>query len=242
MKVSTTVLAFLACAGVAAALPPLPKPPGPPGNPACLAHIGTLRNGACSNVAKKVTKDIATKITGASCAELEAMDVTADVRLGGGVLCFYFPFLGAPGMRWLWLAARIAAPPALTHTALRPPIPSHTCQASEACCADAVKFVQDVSCFVWGWGGPCIFLVGARRTKPRRLRKAAAANTCSPCMGSGAPPTSATTSPRPPPTRTHCLARSAQTHFTHRNHTHTNKKPNTKKNTRAAGATRASWA
>ena len=77
--------ALAALASTAAALPPLPKPPVP-GNPACLAHIATLRNGACSPIAKKVTKETALAITGATCAQLEALDITAAVsgRGGGG--------------------------------------------------------------------------------------------------------------------------------------------------------------
>ena len=76
--------ALAALASTAAALPPLPKPPVP-GNPACLAHIATLRNGACSPIAKKVTKETALAITGATCAQLEALDITADVS-GRGVM------------------------------------------------------------------------------------------------------------------------------------------------------------
>ena len=73
----------------AQATPPAPQAPPPhpppPGNPACLAHIATLRNGACSPIAKKVTKETALAITGATCAQLEALDITADVS-GRGVM------------------------------------------------------------------------------------------------------------------------------------------------------------
>ena len=78
-SLTALLLAALATlATTATALPPFPKPPVP-GNPACLAHIATLRNGACAPVAKKVTKETALAITGATCAQLEAMDITADV-------------------------------------------------------------------------------------------------------------------------------------------------------------------
>ena len=80
MKLALALAALAALASSTFALPPFPKPPVP-GNPACLAHIGTLRNGACGPIAKKVTKETAVAIAGASCAELEAMTITADVSL-----------------------------------------------------------------------------------------------------------------------------------------------------------------
>lgn len=131
--------------GLVSALPPLPKPPVL-GNPACLAHINTLRSGACEPIAKKITKDTAAKISGASCAQLEALDIVSDVRkrMGG---C-------GQGSAWLWraMATRAHAAAAAfarhdTAAALTLPLSHPTrrlSQASEACCADAVKFVQDV--------------------------------------------------------------------------------------------------
>ena len=80
---SFTTLAALAAALAALASPTAPHPPVPkppvPGNPACLAHIATLRNGACAPVASKVTRETAAAITGASCDALEALDITAGV-------------------------------------------------------------------------------------------------------------------------------------------------------------------
>jgi len=221
MKLTIALAALAALASSTSALPPFPKPPVP-GNPACLAHIGTLRNGACGPIAKKVTKETAVAIAGASCAELEAMTITADVSFFACVgekrggrrgrqrefsarawpawsacewstcvparapacslaspshpetrrchACWSAPGYRRPcsgpyqataagrtksahffsGGRLLAMAGPHAAPPhaALTHTPcpLSHPRPHpHTTQASDACCADAVKFVQDVS-------------------------------------------------------------------------------------------------